>query len=75
MSDSKRMMEEHYECGNRRSLGNSAHIKCANPDPEMTGDQHGIKNEWFDYPNCFDPVWKTKLCANLTAPTKCKEEV
>jgi hypothetical protein len=36
------------------------------PDPEMTGDQHGINSGWFCYPNLFDPVWMTKECTNFT---------
>jgi len=31
----------------------------------MTGNQHGVDHGWFYYPNLFDPVWKTRLCAHF----------
>jgi len=30
----------------------------------MTGNQHGIDNDWFNYPDNFDPIWMTKECSN-----------
>jgi hypothetical protein len=48
-----------------RDIPNDAYIRCVKPDPEMTGHPHGIKKGWFRYPLNFDPVWKTKLCANF----------
>ncbi|MCK5601997.1 hypothetical protein KAR91_09015 [Candidatus Pacearchaeota archaeon] len=59
------MMDECYQCVNKRPVPGNCHIDCANPDPEMTGDPHGMKNGWFIYPFCFDPVWKTKDCVNF----------
>lgn len=44
--------------------GSSHHLQCADPDPFMKGDDHGIKNGWFFYPLNFDPIWKTKECIN-----------
>lgn len=55
---------ECYSCKHRRAILDDAHSFCANPDPEMTGNTHGIKNGWFMYPLNFDPVWKTKMCSN-----------
>ena len=58
-------MNECYKCKNRRSVPGNAHIKCANPDPEMEGEEYGRQNGWFYYPSCFDPTWKKKMCANF----------
>lgn len=54
-----------YQCKHRRELTFSCHSKCLNPDPNMTGDEHGKKNGWFFYPVNFDPVWRTKECINF----------
>jgi len=52
------------KCKHRRSVPGNTHISCAKPDPNMTGDPHGIKNGWFIYPILFDPTWMTKKCNN-----------
>lgn len=54
-----------YECAFKENVPGNAHIKCANPDPHMTGDPHGIKKGWFFYPLLFDPTWKTRVCCNF----------
>lgn len=54
-----------YDCKNKRSVAGNAHIRCANPDPSMTGHPHGIENGWFHYPALFDPTWMTKECKNF----------
>lgn len=51
-------------CKNKRRIPGDAHISCAMPDPKMTGNEYGIKSGWFFYPLNFDPVWRTKECAN-----------
>jgi hypothetical protein len=61
----RNMMTECRSCQYRRTIPGDMHISCANPDPEMTGNEHGIRKGWFFYPWCFDPVWKTKDCANF----------
>ncbi len=53
-----------YSCEFKRSIPGDAHIQCDNPDPEMTGNPHGIRNGWFFYPFNFDPIWMAKKCAN-----------
>lgn len=53
------------ECESKRNVPGNCHIRCANPDPEMTGNEHGIKNGWFIYPMLFDPIWGTKECSNF----------
>ena len=45
--------------------GSSHHIECSNPNLLMEGDDHGIKNGWFQYPYNFDPCWKLVPCANF----------
>jgi hypothetical protein len=54
-----------YKCKSSRNIIGEAHIACINPDPEMTGDAHGIKKGWFYYPLLFDPVWMRKECSNF----------
>ncbi len=63
--DKTQMTKECYNCIHKGSVPGSAHIKCSNPDPTMTGDPHGIKSGWFIYPYVFDPTWKTKMCDNF----------
>ena len=56
-ADAERAVESH----------NALAIACSNPDPNMTGVAHGIRNGWFYYPHVFDPTWKARDCANFTA--------
>lgn len=56
---------ECWFCRNRYPIPGNCHIGCSKPDPDMTGEEYGIRNNWFSYPYCFDPVWKTKLCCNF----------
>lgn len=55
-----------YNCKSHHSIPGDCHIGCNNPDLEMTGNPHGIRNGWFLYPLCFDPVWMTKKCNNYS---------
>lgn len=55
------------DCGNcrfKRDVPGNSHIQCVKPDPDMTGNQHGIKEGWFMYPILFDPTWCTAKCKN-----------
>lgn len=54
-----------YKCKWKRSVAGNCHIECVRPDPDMTGDPHGMKNGWFIYPMLFDPIWMTKECINF----------
>lgn len=65
MADDRNMRNECWTCEHKRDVPGNAHFRCSNPDKEMTGNEHGIKNGWFIYPMLFDPVWKTKLCSNF----------
>jgi len=69
-TDTNKIMSECYSCKHRMTIPGDAHISCAKPDPEMTGNPHGIKNNWFFYPFNFDPIWKTKLCSNYEGGRK-----
>jgi len=60
---------ECYACESKCNVPGDCHIRCSNPDKAMTGSAHGIRNGWFFYPLCFDPVWKTKLCDNFKQKT------
>lgn len=55
---------ECYTCTHRRTVPGDERIKCVEPDPDMTGNPYAIEPGWFCYPLLFDPLWKTKLCAN-----------
>ena len=59
------MIGECGRCKFKERVPGTHHIKCTNPDPKMTGREHGIIKGWFNYPELFDPVWKTRLCDNF----------
>lgn len=48
-----------YECKHRADIFNSAHSQCINRDADVSGEEHGKKHGWFNWPWCFDPVWLT----------------
>ena len=56
-----------YMCVNRRHIPGNTHSRCADPDPDMTGNKHGKDRGWFNYPDNFAPVWRTKECSNFKA--------
>ena len=60
---STKKKDDCYLCKHKRDVPGNCHIRCAKPDPNMTGYAHGIENGWFIYPYLFDPVWKTKECS------------
>jgi hypothetical protein len=60
------MKTDCYHCQHRRRIPGEEHIKCAKPDPDMTGNDYGIRSGWFFYPYNFDPIWRTKECVNYT---------
>ena len=64
------MKDDCDRCLHQRSIPGDAHIRCANPDPGMTGNPHGITRGWFYYPFNFDPCWKTKECSNFKEKTQ-----
>lgn len=57
---------ECYHCKHKREVPGNAHISCNNPDKNMRGYEHGIRNGWFMYPLLFDPVWKLDFCSNYS---------
>lgn len=58
-------MNECYYCINKRNVPGNAHISCVNASKEVKGNDWGIKNGWFIYPFCFDPIWKLNSCPNF----------
>jgi hypothetical protein len=60
------MNDECWSCRHKRFVPGTHHIRCANPDPAMVGDEHGIREGWFMYPALFDPVWKARWCAHYS---------
>ena len=59
-----KLYEQCHKCKYMRTVPGNCHIQCVNPDPNMTGNPHGIRKGWFIYPLLFDPVWGEKECAN-----------
>ena len=62
-------------CTHAREVPGSAHIGCATPDADMTGNPHGIKEGWFMYPINFDPCWKSRSCKNYEPTTATAQSV
>jgi len=58
------VMNECWSCQHKREVPGNYHIRCVKPDPDMKGNEHGIRKGWFMYPFLFDPTWKEKLCNN-----------
>ena len=54
-----------FECLGKESIPGNCHIMCVTPDPDMRGDEHGIREGWFMYPLVFDPTWMTRKCKNF----------
>ncbi len=46
-----------YQCKHRFPIPGDAHSRCANPDAQVRGNDHGITHGWFCWPVNFDPVW------------------
>lgn len=46
-----------YSCQHRHDLIGSAHSGCKNFHARVKGNDHEIKNGWFDWPLQFDPIW------------------
>ena len=63
-------MNECYSCIHKRSVPGNCHIRCAKPSDKVRdeGDHYGTSQGWFEYPDCFDPVWKgEERCENFEA--------
>jgi hypothetical protein len=63
-----------HRCIHRRAIPGSSHIACAKPDPGMTGTVYSIKNGWFNYPESFDPIWRSKECVNFVLDAEVADE-
>ena len=61
------------ECKFSRDVPGNCHIRCVNPDADMTGAPHGIKQGWFMYPLLFDPTWMTSECKNFEPVSRAVE--
>ena len=46
-----------YKCKFRQNLVGDFHSKCANKKAKVTGNTHGIRHGWFNWPYNFDPMW------------------
>lgn len=72
--EERNRMNECWRCKYKRGIPGDAHIRCTNPDPEVEGYPHGIKNGWFTYPSYFDPIWKIKDCNNFDLNAPCGDK-
>lgn len=59
------LKQECDKCQNRQPIPGDNHIMCLDPDPDMVGNDHGVKKGWFNYPVCFDPIWKMRRCRHF----------
>jgi hypothetical protein len=59
-------MNQCYTCKYRGDIPGNCHIQCnkglsslvlLDVQIKVKGNDHGIKNGWFYWPFCFDPVW------------------
>jgi hypothetical protein len=64
MNRETRARRQCWHCKHKREVPGNAHIRCAKPDPEMRGAEHGKANGWWYYPLLFDPVWNLTICRN-----------
>jgi hypothetical protein len=46
-----------YTCVHRKDIPGDSHSRCQNLKAKVTGNIHGIKNNWFFWPFNFDPIW------------------
>jgi len=46
-----------HECINKKKLPGSLQIACECLTAQVFGDEHGIKEGYFDWPVSFDPFW------------------
>lgn len=44
MKEKRNFRDECYSCIYKQEVPGNCHIKCSNPDLQMKGDPHGIKN-------------------------------
>jgi len=54
-----------HQCIYKQMVPGNTHIACSNPDPNIKGDPHGIREGWFYYPILFDPIWMIIECKNF----------
>ena len=60
-----------YACTNRLPISGDAHSQCLALRAKVSAHPHGIRNDWFQWPFNFDPVWLRSCdCFNpITQPT------
>ena len=46
-----------YKCAYRRTIPGDCHSRCANISAIVAGNHYGIANNWFNWPENFDPTW------------------
>ena len=64
-----------HNCIHRRAVSGSAHSACNNVVASVSGNKHGIKNGWFQWPFNFDPVWLERCDGFSDNPDDALKEV
>ena len=54
-----------YKCEHERKIEGSSYVRCEKPDYSLLADQHGVDMGYFNYPNNYDPIWKSSVCKNF----------
>lgn len=49
-----------YDCKFRHDLTGDCHSFCSNSKADVSGNMHGIRSGWFNWPWNFDPTWLTE---------------
>lgn len=71
MQKNEIVYDECYRCRwSTASAANKAHLCCLKPDMTITGSREGRAAGVFDYPESFNPFFKTSKCSNFTPQRK-----
>jgi len=45
-------------CKFKRNVPGGYHVRCTRDGVKLTEvNDLGVRNGWFDFPSCFDPMW------------------
>lgn len=59
-----------YKCIHRMSIPGDTHSACDNLEANVTGNPHGLRKGWFNWPFNFDPTWLTSCDGFEAIPEK-----
>ena len=67
-AETKQCQTECLDCIHKKAPGNKMHkgnIGCDKPSISVRGEQWGVMNGFFEYPDNFNPVYKKTDCLNV----------